>query len=88
MENLLIYFGIAFCLTQSAMFSGLNLAFFSLTRLRLEIEAEASPRSGAGHVLKMRQNSNFLLTTILWGNVGINVLLTLLSDSVVYSEAS
>ena len=63
------------------MFSGLNLAFFSLTRLRLEIEAEASPLSGAHHVLNMRQNSNFLLTTILWGNVGINVLLTLLSDS-------
>ena len=30
----------------------------------------------------MRNDSNFLLTTILWGNVGINVLLTLLSDSV------
>ncbi|HDP98923.1 MAG TPA: DUF21 domain-containing protein [bacterium] len=32
--------GIVFCISQSAMFSGLNLAFFSLTRLRLEIEAE------------------------------------------------
>ena len=30
----------------------------------------------------MRQDSNFLLATILWGNVGINVLLTLLSNSV------
>ncbi len=30
----------------------------------------------------MREDSNFLLTTILWGNVGINVLLTLLSNSV------
>jgi hypothetical protein len=30
----------------------------------------------------MRRDSNFLLTTILWGNVGINVLLTLLTDSV------
>jgi CBS domain containing-hemolysin-like protein len=30
----------------------------------------------------MRRDSNFLLTTILWGNVGTNVLLTLLSDSV------
>lgn len=82
MENYLIWIGIAACLTQSAMFSGLNLAFFSLTRLRLEIEAEASPKSGARNVLKMREDSNFLLTTILWGNVGINVLLTLLSDSV------
>jgi CBS domain containing-hemolysin-like protein len=64
------------------MFSGLNLAFFSFTRLRLEIEAESSKSKGANKVLKMRTDSNFLLTTILWGNVGINVLLTLLSDSV------
>lgn len=82
MENYIIWIGIAACLSQSAMFSGLNLAFFSLTRLRQEIEAEASPKSGARNVLIMRRDSNFLLTTILWGNVGINVLLTLLSDSV------
>jgi len=30
----------------------------------------------------MRNDGNFLLATILWGNVGINVLLTLLSSSV------
>ncbi|WP_372751041.1 DUF21 domain-containing protein [Labilibaculum sp.] len=82
MNELFIWFGIAFCLSQSAMFSGLNLAFFSLTRLRLEIEAESSSAKGAKQVLAMRKDSNFLLTTILWGNVAINVLLTLLSDSV------
>lgn len=82
MESLLIWIGIVFCLTQSAMFSGLNLAFFSLTRLRLEIEAEKANSFGARIVLSMRKDSNFLLSTILWGNVGINVLLTLLSDSV------
>ena len=70
------------------MFSGLNLAFFSLTRLRLEIEADADPGGGASRVLALRQDSNFLLTTILWGNVGINVLLTLLSDSVMLGIAS
>lgn len=82
MDNFFIWVGIIFCLSQSAMFSGLNLAFFSLTRLRLEIEAETSIKDGAKKVLGMRKDSNFLLTTILWGNVGINVLLTLLSDSV------
>ncbi|MBI9066738.1 MAG: DUF21 domain-containing protein [Salinivirgaceae bacterium] len=82
MNEIYIWAGIVFCISQSAIFSGLNLAFFSLTRLRLEIEAEASPTTGAHQVLKMRKDSNFLLTTILWGNVGINVLLTLLSDSV------
>nr|WP_321452924.1 CNNM domain-containing protein [uncultured Carboxylicivirga sp.] len=76
------WIGIGFCLSQSALFSGLNLAFFSFTRLRLEIEAEGSSSKGAQKVLKMRKDSNFLLTTILWGNVGINVLLTLLTDSV------
>jgi CBS domain containing-hemolysin-like protein len=55
MNNILIWAGIFICLTQSAMFSGLNLAFFSLTRLRLEIEAETSPKSGARKVLEMRK---------------------------------
>jgi hypothetical protein len=76
-----VWIGILFCVSQSAMFSGLNLAFFSLTRLRLEVEVAAGT-GGARRVLQMRQDSNFLLTTILWGNVGINVLLTLLSNSV------
>lgn len=80
MENI-IWFGILVCLCHSAMFSGLNLAFFSLSRLRLEAEAGAGNRSAA-KILELRGDANFLLTTILWGNVGINVLLTLLSNSV------
>ena len=79
MENL-VWLGIVLCVTQSAMFSGLNLAFFGVSRLQLEVEAETNIR--AERVLRMRQDSNFLLTTILWGNVSINVLLTLLSNSV------
>ncbi len=59
---------------------GLNLAFFSLNRLQLEVDAEEQTR--AQNVLALREDSNFLLATILWGNVGINVLLTLLSNSV------
>lgn len=80
-QDLWVWLGIVFCLSQSAMFSGLNLAFFSLNRLQLEVKA-ADNNKAAAKVLSMRQDSNFLLTTILWGNVGINVLLTLLSDSV------
>ncbi len=72
---------IVFCITQSAMFSGLNLAYFSIPKLRLEIEAKHKNKQ-AIRILKLRNDSNFLLTTILWGNVGINVLLTLLTDSV------
>ena len=77
----LIWCGIVFCILQSAMFSGLNLAFFSITKLHLEIESKKN-NSKVLRVARLRQDSNFLLTTILWGNVGINVLLTLLSNSV------
>ena len=76
-----IWVGIFVCLAHSAMFSGLNLAFFSLSRLRLEAEAGAG-NTAAVKILVLRRDSNRLLTTILWGNVAINVLLTLLSNSV------
>ncbi len=79
--NTLLWAGIVFCIAQSAMFSGLNLAFFSISKLSLEIEAKKNNRA-AMKIAKLRQDSHFLLTTILWGNVGVNVLLTLLSDSV------
>ena len=72
-----IWIGIFFCITQSAMFSGLNLAFFSVSKLRLEIETSQGNKH-AIKVMAMREDANFLLTTILWGNVGVNVLLTLL----------
>jgi len=77
----LTWIGIAFCVSQSAIFSGLNLALFSVSRLRLEIE-DSGGNTAARQVLALRNDANGLLTTILWGNVGINVLLTLLSNSV------
>ena len=79
--NTFTWIGICFCISQSAMFSGLNLAFFSISKLSLEIESQKNNRH-ALKIARMREKSNFLLTTILWGNVGINVLLTLLSNSV------
>ncbi len=80
MQNTLTWIGIAFCVTQSAMFSGSNLAFYRLSRLQLEVEAKRDER--AHRVLRLRKDSNFLLATILWGNVSINVLLALLANSV------
>ncbi|WP_197722177.1 DUF21 domain-containing protein [Sulfuriflexus mobilis] len=77
----LVWVGILFCISQSAMFSGLNLALLGISRLRLEVEA-TSGNPDAIKILTLRKDVNFLLTTILWGNVGINVLLTLLSNSV------
>ena len=87
MNTILVWLGIIFCVSQSAMFSGLNLAFFSITKLRLEIESQKKDPH-ALKVAKLREDSNFLLTTILWGNVGINVLLTLLSNSVMVGAAA
>ncbi|MFC1924031.1 DUF21 domain-containing protein [Chloroflexota bacterium] len=72
---------IAICISQSAMFSGLNLAFFSITKLRLELEVGKGNRN-AERVLALRKDPNFLLVTILWGNVAVNVLLALASGSI------
>ncbi len=80
-DSAIIWLGVLFCLSQSAMFSGLNLAFFSLSRLQLEILASDGDKRAA-RVLALRKDASWLLTTILWGNVGINVLLTLLVGSV------
>jgi CBS domain containing-hemolysin-like protein len=81
LTDFFIWIGIAFCITQSAVFSGLNLAIFSVSKLRLEVEA-AGGDGNAAKVLGLRKDSNLTLSTVLWGNVTINVLLTLLSDSV------
>ena len=78
---LFIWIGIVFCLSQSAMMSGLNLAFFSMSKLRLEMEAGKNNKH-AIRVLALRKDSNFLLVTILWTNVAVNVLLALLSGSI------
>ena len=86
-HGLLTWAGIALCLSQAAMFSGLNLAVFSVSRLRLEIEAALGDRQ-ASQVLALRTDPNLTLTTILWGNVAVNVLLTLLSDSVLAGVAA
>ncbi|QTF92243.1 DUF21 domain-containing protein [Halomonas sp. BM-2019] len=85
--TLLTWTGILLCLSQSAIFSGLNLAFFSINKLELEIEARRGD-SRARRVKALRDDANFLLVTILWGNVAVNVLLALLSGSVMGAVAA
>ena len=80
MADALIWLGIALCLSQSATLSGLNLAVFSLSRLRLETAAGSGDRQ-AKRVLYLRRDANYTLATILWANVAVNVLLALLADS-------
>src|SRR5690348_12733692 len=86
-QNALIWLGIVLCIAQSGMFAGLNLAVFSLSRLRLEIAAKSGDPD-AVKVREIRQNSNLTLSTIVWGTVGTNVLLTLLSDSMLSGLAA
>ena len=75
------WFGIALLVMQSGTFSGLNLALFGVSRLRLQTLVHMGDEKAAA-VLDLRKDSNFVLTTILWGNVGTNVLLALVSESV------
>lgn len=79
--HLLTWLGILLCILQAGTLSGLNLAVFTLSRLNLEVEVADGNRD-AMKVLEMRRESNRTLATILWANVSVNVLLTLLSDSV------
>ncbi|OOG25171.1 Mg2+ and Co2+ transporter CorB [Thioalkalivibrio denitrificans] len=85
--DLLTWIAILLCLSQSAMLSGLNLGLFSLGTLELEVEARKG-HPGAQRVLELRRDANFALVTILWGNVGVNVLLALLSGSVLGGVAA
>jgi metal transporter CNNM len=83
MSSLSIYgawLGVIACILQSGLFAGLNLAVFSLSLLRLQIEADGG-NSDAVKVLDLRKNANQVLATVIWGNVTTNVLLTLLSGS-------
>lgn len=79
--NSLIWLGILLCLVQSALFSGLTIGLFGLSRLKLEVQADTQ-HPGALKILNLRKDANFLLATLLWGNVSVNVLLTLLTDSI------
>jgi metal transporter CNNM len=85
--SIAVWLGIALCVVQTALFSGLNLAVFSVSRLRLEVET-AGGNKDAARLLLLRQDANFTLTTIIWGNVATNVLLTLLSASVMAGLAA
>ena len=73
--------GIIFCLMHSALFSGLNLGFFGVSRLKLEVQAELGNKD-AKQILSLRKDAHLLLCTLLWGNVAANVLLALISESV------
>ncbi|MFP4655575.1 MAG: DUF21 domain-containing protein [Methanohalobium sp.] len=81
MDEIITWALIIICISQSAIFSGLTIGLFGLSRLGLEIEAETRHKS-AIKILRLRRDANFLLTTLLWGNMSVNVLVTLLTNSI------
>lgn len=82
-QSLLMWIGIFTCLAGSATCSGLTLGFFSLSRIHLELLNKQGNRE-AKAVLRVRKDANFLLATLLWSNVAVNVLLTLLSEKIMF----
>jgi len=78
-ESGLMWVGIFSCLAGSAICSGLTLGFFSLSRIHLKLLDQQGNKE-AQTILRVREDGNFLLSTLLWSNVAVNVLLTLLSD--------
>ena len=57
LPNVWIWFGIFACVIQAGLFSGLNLAVFSLNLLRLQIEADAGNVDAAARRLGLGRST-------------------------------
>lgn len=84
------YLVVAVCIAVSAVFSGVEIAFFSVSELKLRTLAEAGHRR-AKMGLRLRSNPQRLLSTILIGNNLANIaaasLATLIAVELFGSEA-
>ncbi|CAH0730361.1 unnamed protein product, partial [Brenthis ino] len=74
---------ILLCLMFSALFSGLNLGLMSLDRTELKIISNTGTeqeRKYARAIMPVRDHGNYLLCSILLGNVAVNSTFTILLD--------
>ncbi|GMF22390.1 unnamed protein product [Phytophthora lilii] len=86
-------------LALSAMFAGLGLGLMSLDLIGLEIvvaagedehatEKERMNSDAAKKVIPLRRNGNLLLTTLLLGNVAVNVLTSIITADLTSGEST
>ena len=76
---------LAVLLCLSGLFSGLNLGLMSLDRTELELLKKCGSKTQqqyASVILPLRKNGNFLLCTLLLGNVLVNNTITILLDNI------
>jgi len=74
---------IVLCLTFSALFSGLNLGLMSMDQTELKIVANTGTEAEkhyARAIMPVRKRGNYLLCSILLGNVLVNSTLTIIMD--------
>lgn len=76
MGDNIVFVPIAFLLILSALFSGLNLGFFTLHQTDLKRKAELGDKK-AEKLYRIRKNGNLLLCTLLIGNVTVNSILSI-----------
>ncbi|XP_046417972.1 unextended protein isoform X4 [Neodiprion fabricii] len=74
---------IVFCLSASALFSGLNLGLMSMDRTELKILCNTGTETEqkyARAIQPVREHGNYLLCSILLANVFVNSIFTILLD--------
>ena len=80
-----VFMFLAFLLCLSGLFSGLNLGLMSLDQTELQILVKTgsdAEKNNANIILPIRSKGNFLLCTLLFGNVLVNVLIPMLMGSI------
>ena len=76
---------LAFLLCLSGLFSGLNLGLMALDQTEIQIVLKTGSedeKRDANAILPVRRHGNFLLCSLLLGNVLVNVMIPLLLDGI------